>query len=265
MPLSVVILAAGQGTRMKSSRPKVIHELAGKPILRHVVDAGRALQPAQIIVVIGHGADKVRATMDERELSFVEQSEQLGTGHALRQCLDTIMPGNDVLVLVGDCPLICAETLTGLLSQRDDAAVCVLSFIPENAFGYGRILRAADGNVSAIVEQKDTSPEQAEIRECNSGILWISSVHLHELVNGINNDNAQGEYYLTDVVAIAAARRESPRFARAACMFAIAYLLIGVAQRERAEAVGQVVASERGHAVGSVDAKPAFGSLLLWK
>ena len=193
---------------MKSSRPKVIHELAGKPILRHVVDAGRALQPAQIIVVIGHGADQVRATMDDGELSFVEQSKQLGTGHALRQCLDTIMPGNDVLVLVGDCPLICTETLTGLLSQRDDAAVCVLSFIPENAFGYGRILRAADGNVSAIVEQKDASPEQAEICECNSGILWISSVHLHELVNGINNDNAQGEYYLTDVVAIAAARGE---------------------------------------------------------
>ena len=168
---------------MKSSRPKVIHELAGKPILRHVVDASRALQPAQIIVVIGHGADQVRATMDDGELCFVEQSEQLGTGHALLQCLDTIMPGNDVLVLVGDCPLICAQTLTDLLSQRDDAAVCVLSFIPENAFGYGRIVRTADGNVSAIVEQKDTSLEQAEILECNSGILWISSVHLHELVN----------------------------------------------------------------------------------
>jgi bifunctional UDP-N-acetylglucosamine pyrophosphorylase/glucosamine-1-phosphate N-acetyltransferase len=190
---------------MKSSRPKVIHELAGKPILRHVVDASRALQPAQVIVVIGHGAGQVRATMDDGELSFVEQSEQLGTGHALLQCLDTIMPGNDVLVLVGDCPLIRAETLTDLLSQRADAAVCVLSFIPDNAFGYGRIVRVTDGNVSAIVEQKDTSPEQAGIRECNSGILWISSVHLHELVNEITNDNAQGEYYLTDVVAIAAA------------------------------------------------------------
>ena len=193
---------------MQSARPKVIHELAGKPILRHVVDASRALQPAQIIVVIGHGADQVRATMDERELSFVEQSEQLGTGHALQQCLDTIMPGNDVLVLVGDCPLICAETLTGLVSQRGDAAVCVLSFIPQNAFGYGRIVRVADGNVSAIVEQKDTNAQQAEICECNSGILWISNVHLRELVNAIDNDNAQGEYYLTDVVAIAAGMGE---------------------------------------------------------
>jgi bifunctional UDP-N-acetylglucosamine pyrophosphorylase/glucosamine-1-phosphate N-acetyltransferase len=208
MPLSVVILAAGQGTRMQSARPKVIHELAGKPILRHVVDASRALQPAQTIVVIGHGADQVRATMDDGELSFVEQSEQLGTGHALQQCLDTIMPGNDVLVLVGDCPLIGADTLVELLSERGDAAVCVLSFIPQNAFGYGRILRAADGNVSAIVEQKDTNAQQAEISECNSGILWISSVHLHELINAIDNDNAQGEYYLTDVVAIAAAMGE---------------------------------------------------------
>ena len=141
---------------MQSARPKVIHELAGKPILRHVVDASRALQPVQTIVVIGHGADQVRATMDDGELSFVEQSEQLGTGHALQQCLDTILPGNDVLVLVGDCPLIGAETLADLLSKRGEAAVCVLSFMPQNAFGYGRILRVADGNVSAIVEQKDT-------------------------------------------------------------------------------------------------------------
>ena len=208
MPLTVVILAAGQGTRMKSARPKVIHELAGKPILRHVVDSSRQLQPAQIIVVVGHGAEQVRAAMDDADLSFVEQAEQLGTGHALRQCLDTITPGNDVLVLVGDCPLIRAETLANLLSQRGDSAVCVLSFFPDNAFGYGRIVRAADGNVSAIVEQKDASAEQAGIRECNSGILWIGSAHLHDLVNGIGNDNAQGEFYLTDVVAIAASAGE---------------------------------------------------------
>jgi len=208
MPLSVVILAAGQGTRMKSSRPKVIHELAGKPILSHVVDSSRQLQPAQIIVVIGHGAQQVHATMADSDLSFVEQTEQLGTGHALRQCLDTITPGNDVLVLVGDCPLIRAETLTSLLSQQGDSAVCVLSFIPENPFGYGRIVRAADGNVCAIVEQKDANAEQAEIRECNSGILWISSSHLRELVTGIDNDNAQGEYYLTDVIALAAGAGE---------------------------------------------------------
>jgi bifunctional UDP-N-acetylglucosamine pyrophosphorylase/glucosamine-1-phosphate N-acetyltransferase len=205
MPLTVVILAAGQGTRMKSARPKVIHELAGKPILRHVVDTSRALQPAQIIAVIGHGADQVRAAMQDDQLSFVEQTEQLGTGHALQQCLDSIEPSNDVLVLVGDVPLIRAQTIENLLQQSGDASVCVLSFIPDDAFGYGRILRAADGNVSAIVEQKDTTPLEAAVDECNSGIMWIRGERLRELVLALDNANAQGEYYLTDVVAIAAA------------------------------------------------------------
>jgi bifunctional UDP-N-acetylglucosamine pyrophosphorylase/glucosamine-1-phosphate N-acetyltransferase len=205
MPLTVVILAAGQGTRMKSARPKVIHELAGKPILRHVVDTSRALQPAQIIAVIGHGADQVRAAMQDDQLSFVEQTEQLGTGHALQQCLDSIEPSNDVLVLVGDVPLIRAQTIESLLQQSGDASVCVLSFIPDDAFGYGRILRAADGNVSAIVEQKDTTPLEAAVDECNSGIMWIRGERLRELVLALDNANAQGEYYLTDVVAIAAA------------------------------------------------------------
>ncbi|MCP4983166.1 MAG: NTP transferase domain-containing protein, partial [Gammaproteobacteria bacterium] len=130
MPLSVVILAAGQGTRMKSARPKVIHELAGKPLLQHVVDASRALEPDQIIVVIGHGGGQVRETMQAQELQFVEQREQLGTGHALLQCLDSIHDGNDVLVLVGDVPLIRAETLSQMIEQGGGDAVCVLSFIP---------------------------------------------------------------------------------------------------------------------------------------
>jgi bifunctional UDP-N-acetylglucosamine pyrophosphorylase/glucosamine-1-phosphate N-acetyltransferase len=205
MPLTVVILAAGQGTRMKSARPKVIHELAGKPILRHVVDTSRALLPAQIIAVIGHGAGQVRAAMQDEQLSFVEQAEQLGTGHALQQCLNAIEPGNDVLVLVGDVPLIRAQTIENLLQQSGDASVCVLSFIPDDAFGYGRILRAADGNVSAIVEQKDATPLEAAVEECNSGIMWIRGERLRELVLALDNANAQGEYYLTDVVAIAAA------------------------------------------------------------
>jgi len=190
---------------MKSARPKVIHELAGKPILRHVVDASRALQPAQIIVVIGHGAEQVRAALRDAEVSFVEQREQLGTGHAVQQCLDSITPGNDVLVLVGDVPLIRAATLRQLVEQRGAAAVSVLSFIPASNFGYGRIARAANGTVRAIVEQKDTSPAEAGIAECNSGILLIDGHRLRELVTGLNNSNAQGEYYLTDVVALAAA------------------------------------------------------------
>jgi bifunctional UDP-N-acetylglucosamine pyrophosphorylase/glucosamine-1-phosphate N-acetyltransferase len=209
MPLSVVILAAGQGTRMKSARPKVLHQLAGKPILRHVVDASRALQPAQIIVVVGHGAGQVRAALQDEAVTFVEQTEQLGTGHALQQCLDTVTPGNDVLVLVGDVPLIRAATLRQLVEQRGAAAVCVLSFKPASNHGYGRIARATNGNVSAIVEHKDTSPQQAKIDECNSGILLIDGGRLRELVMALQNDNAQREYYLTDVVALATAAGDS--------------------------------------------------------
>ena len=205
MPLSVVILAAGQGTRMKSARPKVIHELAGKPILQHVIETSRALQPDQVIVVIGHGAEQVRAAMQGEELVYVEQKEQLGTGHALRQCLDEIDSGNDVLVLVGDVPMIRVQTMRQLVEESADASVGVLSFLPPSPFGYGRIVRTGNGGVSAIVEQKDTTPAEAEIGECNSGILKIRGDRLRDLVTAIENENAQGEYYLTDVVALAAA------------------------------------------------------------
>ena len=194
---------------MISSRPKVIHELAGKPILQHVVASSRALQPEQIIVVVGHGADQVRAAMAEEQVIFVEQAQQLGTGHALQQCLDVINDKNDVLVVVGDVPLIRSDTLAQLVQQRGEAAVSVLSFVPSNPFGYGRIVRAEDGAVSAIVEQKDTSPAQAEITECNSGILLLAGRGLRELVMALDNNNAQGEYYLTDVVSIAAAAGEA--------------------------------------------------------
>jgi bifunctional UDP-N-acetylglucosamine pyrophosphorylase/glucosamine-1-phosphate N-acetyltransferase len=205
MPLSVVILAAGQGTRMKSARPKVIHPLAGRPILSHVIDASRALEPAQVMVVVGHGAEQVRAQVAESSVIFVEQAEQLGTGHAVQQCLDHLTPGNDILVLVGDVPLIRTETLEAMLRERGDAAVCVLSFIPANNYGYGRIARDGDGSVRAIVEQKDASAEEAAIAECNSGILLLDGRRAAELLAAIDNDNAQGEYYLTDVVGIAAA------------------------------------------------------------
>ena len=203
MSLSIVILAAGQGTRMKSARPKVIHELAGKPLLQHVVDSCRALEPEQIIVVTGHAAEQVHAVMQGQELSFVEQTEQLGTGHALAQCLDAITPGNDVLVLFGDVPLIRAETMARIIETADDATVRILSFIPESPFGYGRILRQQDGSVSAIVEHKDASQEQLGIGECFSGIMSIRGDSLHQLVTSLDNKNAQGEYYLTDVVDIA--------------------------------------------------------------
>jgi len=194
---------------MMSSRPKVIHELAGKPLLQHVVASGRELKPDQVIVVIGHGAGQVRAAMQGEAITFVEQTEQLGTGHALQQCLDSITPGNDVLVLVGDVPLIRADTLRQLVEQRGDAAVTVLSFLPTNNFGYGRIARAGNGTVRAIVEQKDTTADEASITECNSGILLIDGARVRELVMALDNNNAQQEYYLTDVVALAATAGDS--------------------------------------------------------
>ena len=204
MPLSVVILAAGQGTRMKSTRPKVLHELAGKPLLQHVVDSSRLLEPEQIIVVVGHGAPEVQAEMQDQGLYFVGQREQLGTGHAVQQCLDHINPGNAVLVLFGDVPLIRAETMAEMIEQTGDAAVCILNFKPWNPFGYGRIVRKQEA-VQAIVEEKDASEEQRAIGECFSGIMLIRGDKLQRLVGALDNDNAQGEYYLTDVVGTAVA------------------------------------------------------------
>ncbi len=202
MPLSIVILAAGQGTRMKSSRPKVLHPLAGRPLLAHVIDTARALEPAQLLVVVGHGADAVRDAFADEAVGFVEQLEQLGTGHALQQCLDALEPGNDVLVLFGDVPLIRADTLAPMLGV--DAAVCLLTFAPTDPDGYGRVLRAGD-RVSAIVEHKDASAEQRAIGECFSGIMLLRGDRLAALLGQLGNDNAQGEYYLTDVVGHAVA------------------------------------------------------------
>lgn len=204
MPLSIVILAAGQGTRMKSDRPKVLHELAGKPLLQHVADAGRLLEPEQIIVVVGHKAEQVQAVMQGQELVFVNQQEQLGTGHALQQCLEHVHPGNSVLVLFGDVPLIRAQTMASMIERAGDAAVCILSFRPENPFGYGRVIRR-NGSVQAIVEQKDANPEQQAVDECFSGIMLIQGDKLRRLVTALDNNNAQNEYYLTDVVGIAVA------------------------------------------------------------
>jgi len=200
MPLSIIILAAGQGTRMKSSRPKVMHALAGKPMIEHVVDTSLALEPDQIILVVGHQSDQIRQLMKDRSLEFVEQVEQLGTGHAVAQCLEVLKTGNDVLVLYGDVPLLTLETIQALVREDEGSTVKVLSFLAENPYGYGRIQRSSDGSVEAIVEEKDASIEQRKICESNSGILFIDGKKIRYLIEKLDKDNAQSEYYLTDVV-----------------------------------------------------------------
>ncbi len=200
MPLSIIILAAGQGVRMKSSRPKVMHALAGKPMLQHVVDTCLALEPDQIIVVVGHQSERVRSMMHDQGLEFVEQSDQQGTGHAVAQCLPVLNKGNDVIVLYGDVPLISVDTIRALLDKSDGTSVNILSFLPQNSQGYGRIQRSADDSVEAIVEENDASAEQKKIRESNSGILFIVGEKIGDLIGKLDNNNVQGEYLLTDVV-----------------------------------------------------------------
>jgi bifunctional UDP-N-acetylglucosamine pyrophosphorylase/glucosamine-1-phosphate N-acetyltransferase len=205
MALSIIILAAGQGTRMKSNRPKVLHHLAGKPMLQHVVDTSRALDPDQIIVVVGHKAELVKEVMSGQSLTFIEQKQLLGTGHAVAQCLPVLNSGNDVVVLTADVPLVTHGTIHSLISNSTSVDVNVLSFLPANPFGYGRIVRNSDQTVCAIVEQKDASQSEQAIIESNSGIIFIAGSRVKQLIGLLDNTNAQSEFYLTDVIRHASA------------------------------------------------------------
>jgi bifunctional UDP-N-acetylglucosamine pyrophosphorylase/glucosamine-1-phosphate N-acetyltransferase len=201
--LHVIILAAGAGKRMKSVLPKVLQPIAGQPMLAHVIDAARELQPDAIHVVYGHGGQAVRdAFADQPDLLWAEQAEQLGTGHAVQQAMPNVPDAATVLVLYGDVPLIRADTLRHLLSQPGRLAVLVAEVA--NPTGYGRIVRNAEGRVAAIVEQKDASDEQLAIRTINTGIITAESTALRTWLSQLSNSNAQGEYYLTDVFAAAA-------------------------------------------------------------
>ncbi|MBE2210774.1 MAG: bifunctional UDP-N-acetylglucosamine diphosphorylase/glucosamine-1-phosphate N-acetyltransferase GlmU [Xanthomonadaceae bacterium] len=202
-PLHVVILAAGEGKRMKSRTPKVLQKIAGRPMLAHVIDAARALSPAGIHVVYGHGGDQVReAFADQADLQWAEQRERLGTGHAVQQVIDQVPDGARVLVLYGDVPLITSDTLRALLAK--DARLAVLVADLDDPTGYGRIVRDAEGNVGAIVEEKDADADQKRIHTINTGILAADGNALKSWLANLSNDNAQGEYYLTDVFAQAA-------------------------------------------------------------
>ncbi len=202
-PLHVVILAAGEGKRMRSALPKVLAPLAGRPMLAHVLASARELDPAAIHVVFGHGGSQVReAFAGDAAISWVEQREQLGTGHAVQQAMPSIPDGARVLVLYGDVPLVRADTLRKLVACKATLVALVAELADPT--GYGRVLRDAQGNVGAIVEQRDADAEQLRVRTVNTGFLASDAVQLRHWLAGLRADNAQREFYLTDVFATAA-------------------------------------------------------------
>jgi bifunctional UDP-N-acetylglucosamine pyrophosphorylase/glucosamine-1-phosphate N-acetyltransferase len=206
MPLNVVILAAGQGKRMHSDLPKVLHPLAGKPLIEHVVAAAKTLNPRRICVVAGHGGAQVREAVRDPGIRFVTQEPQLGTGHALQQALPALSDAPLTLVLYGDVPLIRTDTLRRLVPSGGET-LRVLTAQLADPRGYGRVVRDRGGDIQSIVEERDASVEQRAIREINTGLMALPTGRLERWLAKLGNDNAQAEYYLTDVVALALADR----------------------------------------------------------
>ncbi|MGJ8526001.1 Bifunctional protein GlmU [Halomonadaceae bacterium LMG 33818] len=202
MPIDVVILAAGQGSRMKSSLPKVLHPLAGRPMIQHLLDTVKQLSDARIHLIVGHGADQVQKALEGQPINYVFQHEQLGTGHAVAQALPSLGDG-PVLLLNGDAPLLSLKTLERLSTGLDRDQLTLLSVMQDDPTGYGRIVRDTEEQVVAIVEQKDASPEQLTIHECNTGLMATTGRLLKKWLPRLKPENAQGEYYLTDIVGMA--------------------------------------------------------------
>jgi bifunctional UDP-N-acetylglucosamine pyrophosphorylase/glucosamine-1-phosphate N-acetyltransferase len=203
MKLSVIILAAGLGKRMRSATPKVLHHLANKPLIRHVIDIALNLKPENIYLVYGHGGEQVRQVLNDLNLNWVEQTQQLGTGHAVAQAMPEISDDNQVLILYGDVPLISIATLEKLSVQIDNDCLGIITVALKNPQGYGRIVRNAEGKVECIVEEKEADAEVKKIREVNTGIIIAPALHLRRWLEQLTNHNAQGEYYLTDIIALA--------------------------------------------------------------
>lgn len=199
--LNIVILAAGKGTRMHSNQPKVLHQLAGKPLLQHVINCANLLNPQKIIVVYGYGGEIVREAFAHENIIWVNQTEQLGTGHAVQQAMPHLDEDATTLILLGDVPLLSAESCKKLLDQTEELGL--LTFIKPDPTGYGRIIRNSEGIVTAIIEHKDATSLQREIKEVNTGIIAAENKHLASWLKRLTNNNAQGEYYLTDIVAMA--------------------------------------------------------------
>ncbi|MDC5867361.1 bifunctional UDP-N-acetylglucosamine diphosphorylase/glucosamine-1-phosphate N-acetyltransferase GlmU [Vibrio europaeus] len=202
MKFSAVILAAGKGTRMYSNKPKVLHTLAGKPMVKHVIDTCNGLGAQSIHLVYGHGGDQMQTELSSESVSWVLQADQLGTGHAVDQAAPQFEDDEKILVLYGDVPLISEETIENLLDAQPTGGIALLTVVLDNPAGYGRIVRK-NGPVVAIVEQKDATEEQKLIKEINTGVMVATGGDLKRWLSGLNNNNAQGEYYLTDIIAAA--------------------------------------------------------------
>ena len=201
--LQVIILAAGKGTRMYSDLPKVLHKLAGKSLVEHVIDSAEALNAESISLIYGHGAEQVKDSLKERELIWCEQKEQLGTGHAVQQAIEAVNDSANVLILYGDVPLLSTETLHKLIEAKQDSSIALLTANLENPQGYGRIVRNNDLKIEKIVEEKDASETIRQITEINSGVMVVNGDKLKQWLTKIGNNNAQGEYYLTDLIELA--------------------------------------------------------------
>ena len=204
MSTTVIILAAGKGTRMRSSLPKVLQSLAGRPLLGHVIDTAKKLNADNIITIYGHGGEQVQAAFTAQKIKWVEQSEQLGTGHAVQMTLPVLPQDGVSLILSGDVPCINPFTLQKLLDATAETGIGLVTLTLPDANGYGRIVRK-NGQIQAIVEHKDATNEQRQIQEINTGIYAVSNAKLHQWLPNLSNENVQGEYYLTDIVAMALA------------------------------------------------------------
>jgi len=205
MNIKTIILAAGKGTRMRSELPKILHKIANRPLLQHVYDTAKHLENNTIKIVVGHGADQVTEALKNLDADWIEQKQQLGTGHAVQQVSDQIADSDNVLILYGDVPLLKLATVRLLINNVNDQSLALLTVNLVNPAGYGRIVRNAAGQVTKIVEEKDATLGEKQINEVNTGIMAVQGKQLKKWLSQLNNSNVQGEYYLTDVIEMAVA------------------------------------------------------------